>query len=98
MDTVVTTRIPAPALKDIQFFVREEHTDKSTVVRTLLLSGLENKKMEYALEKYQQGEITLGRAGEMVGVPLRKMLVLAAKRGIPFQYSLRDLEKDLKAL
>lgn len=70
MATVITTPVPAPALKDIHF----------------------------SLEKYRQGEITLGRAGEIVGLPLRTMLLLAAQRGIPFQYSTRDLEKDLKAV
>ncbi len=98
MDTVITARVPAAAFQDIQFFIQEEHTDKSSLVRALLLSGLEKKKMEYALEKYQQGEITLGKAGEMLGLPLRKMLLLAAKRGIPFQYSIHDLEKDLTAV
>lgn len=56
------------------------------------------KDIHFSLEKYRQGKITLGRAGEIVGLPLRKMLVLAAQRGIPFQYSARDLYKDLKAV
>jgi predicted HTH domain antitoxin len=32
----------------------------------------------------------------MVGVPLREMIAIAAKKGIPFQYSLDDLEEDFR--
>jgi predicted HTH domain antitoxin len=33
----------------------------------------------------------------MAGVPLREMIAIAAKKGIPFQYSLEDLKEDLQA-
>lgn len=97
MEAIVTTRVPTDAAEDIKFFTKEEHTDKSAFVRKLLLSALEEKKIEFALQKYKEGEITIGKAAEIAKVPLRKMLKIASERGIPFQYSLRELEKDFKA-
>ncbi len=97
MEAIITTRIPADAAEAIQFFTKQEHLDRSTLVRQLLLSALEEKKIEYALQKYKEGEITIGKAAELAGVPLRKMMRLASAKGIPFQYSLSDLEKDFKA-
>lgn len=97
MDAVITTRIPTAAAQAIQFFTKHEHLDRSTLVRQLLLSALEDKKIEYALQKYKESEITIGKAAELAGVPLRKMMRIASAEGIPFQYSLSDLEKDFKA-
>ena len=97
MDTIITTRISKDAAKDLLFFTKEEQTDKSTLVRKLLLSALEKRKIEFVLQKYQEGEITLGKAAELAGIPLRKMLRIAVEKKIPFQYSLGDLEKDFKA-
>ncbi len=33
----------------------------------------------------------------MVGIPLREMIAIAAKKDIPFQYSLDDLREDFQA-
>jgi len=33
----------------------------------------------------------------MVGIPLREMIAIAAKKGIPFQYSLDELMEDFQA-
>ena len=98
MDAVITTRIPFAAAKDLQLFIKEEHTDRSTLIRKMLLAALEEKKIEYALQKYKEGEITLGKAAELAKVILRKMLHLASDRGIPFQYALSDLQQDARAV
>lgn len=97
MEAIITTRIPTAAAQAIQFFTKQEHLDRSTLVRQLLLSALEEKKIGYALQKYKEGEITIGKAAELASVPLRKMMRIASAEGIPFQYSLSDLEKDFKA-
>ena len=44
------------------------------------------KKIEYSLDKYKNKEITIGKAAEIAGVPLREMIAFAAKEEINFQY------------
>lgn len=97
MGTTITARVSDDVEKDIIFFTKEEHTDKSTFVRKLLTTALEEKKIEFVLQKYKEGEITIGKAAEMAKVPLRKILQIAAKQGIPFQYSVKELLEDFKA-
>jgi predicted HTH domain antitoxin len=53
--------------------------------------------IEHALTQYQEGKITIGRAARMVGIPLREMIAIASRKGIPFQYSLDDLREDFQA-
>jgi predicted HTH domain antitoxin len=50
------------------------------------------------LEQYKNGDITIGRAAEIAKKSLREIMAIAAKRGIPFQYSLKSLREDAEAL
>ena len=65
---------------------------------TTAISVGKKRKLDFALERYKKGEITLGRAGEIAGKHLREMMLIAAKRGIPTQYSLKDLREDVEAV
>ena len=97
MAVTVTTRIDDKILKDIKFFAKEEELDRSSEVRRLLSKAIKQKKIEYALEKYKAEEITIGKAAEIAGMHLREMMALAAKKGIDFQYTIKDLEDDFRA-
>jgi predicted HTH domain antitoxin len=97
MGTTITTRVPEDLEKKIEEISHIEHLDKSTVVRRLLSNAVQEWMVDYVLMQYQQGKITIGRAARMVGVPLREMIAMASRKGIPFQYSLDDLREDFQA-
>ena len=94
---VISARVPeelAEALREIE---REEKADRATVVRKLLARAIEEWRVERALMLYRRGRVTLWRAARLAGVTLREMMELAAREGIQFQYSERDLEEDIEA-
>ncbi|HEY9206005.1 MAG TPA: UPF0175 family protein [Candidatus Methanoperedens sp.] len=97
MGTTITTRVPEDLGKKIERISNIEHLDKSTVVRRLLSSAVQEWLIDHALAQYQQGKITIGRAARIVGIPLREMIAIASRKGIPFQYSLDDLREDAEA-
>ncbi len=66
-------------------------------MRRLLSKAVQDWQIDHALEQYKDGKITIGRAAQMAGVPLREMIAIAAKKGIPFQYNLDDLKEDFQA-
>ncbi|MBS7635238.1 UPF0175 family protein [Candidatus Bathyarchaeota archaeon] len=97
MTEIISTRIPeeiAEALREIE---EEEKADRATVVRKLLANAIQQWKMQKALRLYREGKATLWRAARMAGVTLREMMELAAKEGIQFQYTKKDLEEDIAA-
>ena len=57
MGETITTRVDDQMAKDIEFFSRTEKLDKSTITRRLLATSLKQKKLNYVLEKYKNGEI-----------------------------------------
>ena len=97
MTEIISTRIPDKVARDLKEIEKEEKTDRATVIRKLLARAIEQWKMERALRLYREGKITLWRAARLGGITLREMMELAAKQGIQFKYTTKDLEEDIKA-
>jgi predicted HTH domain antitoxin len=98
MGETVTTRVDDEMARGIDFFAKKEKLDRSTITRRLLARALQEEELDYALEQYKNGDITIGRAAEIAKKSLREIMAIAAKRGIPFQYSLKSLREDAEAL
>ena len=98
MGVTITTRVSEEIEEEIRSISKREQLDRSTVVRRLLMDGIKDWKIKYALEQYSEGKVTIWRAARMAGVSLRQMLDIAAKKGIPFQYTLEDLREDVRSI
>jgi len=97
MTEIISARIPDDIAKDLKEIEKEEKTDRATLVRKLLARAIEQWKVERALRLYREGKVTLWRAAKLGGITLREMMELAAKQGIQFKYTSKDLEEDIKA-
>lgn len=97
MGSTLTTRISDELKEEIEAISEEEHLDVSAVTRRLLERAVEEHRLERALERYGEGELSLGRAAAEAGVPLRVFLRELKGRGVPFHYSGEDLEEDFEA-
>lgn len=98
MGETITTRVDDEMAQDIEFFSKIKKLDKSAVTRRLLAKSLEQEKLDYVLDRYKKGEITIGKAAELLKKDIREMMMIAARKNIPFQYSLKELRKDFKAV
>ena len=58
----------------------------------------EELRRELAIYLFQQGKLSLGKAGGMAGMTLREFQQALANRGIPLHYGIEDYEYDLKTL
>ncbi len=96
MGETITTRIDDRDAAEIRAIGKEERLDRSAVVRRLLGKALLDRKIERALQQYKEGKITIGKVAELTGLGLRDALALASAKGIPFQYTIRELREDLK--
>ncbi|MBI3034974.1 UPF0175 family protein [Candidatus Woesearchaeota archaeon] len=94
----VVARVPNEIRKDIEFFARQEQTDKSTIIRKLLTSAVKQKKLDYALKEYADMKVSLGRAAELAKLPVSDFMEEAAKHHIPVNYTKEDLRRDFKAV
>ncbi len=95
-EQMVGTRLPESIIAELEKIEQVEQADRSTVLRKLLYRALKDWKFEHYSQEYGQGRMTLGRAAEEAGGSVWEMMDYVRQRKIPAQYSLEDLEHDLK--
>ena len=95
MMETVTARLPDEMIKKLELIAKEEHIDRSEMIRRALDIGIQQFLLERALKAYRERRVSLWRAASMAGMPLRKMMEEADKAGIPISYDEEDLERDL---
>ena len=86
MENVMTVRLPKEDLKVIEEISLKEKKDKSTTVRELVELG----KLYFAIIKYRENTISIGKAAEIAGLTISEMMDLLAKLGIESNLDLSD--------
>ena len=94
----ISLRLPSDTLKKLDELAERERKDRSTMIRELLDAGIQEKDLDYVVEKYRKGQVTSWKAAQIAGVSLWRFLEVLRERNVLIQYSAQDLEEDLKAL
>lgn len=97
-ERLISFRLPIEIEKEIEKLAYLEDSDKSKLIRELLIIGIKERKLEEALKLYKEGRISLWRAARMADMSLWKMMEIVKERKIIAQYSEKELKEDLKAL
>ena len=92
----VTARLPRKTLKEIERMAEKDKVDRSELIRRLLDTALQERRIDEALQSYRDGKVTLWKAAESAGLSLRAMMELTKEKKIPIPYTLEDLERDLE--
>jgi predicted HTH domain antitoxin len=67
-------------------------------MRNLLRVGIKESLKENSAKLYREGKITLSRAAELAGLTFFEMEQYLVERGYRSEYSIEDLEEDMKTL
>lgn len=94
----VTARVSEDLYEKIERIQEEEQTDRSTAIKRLLERGVSDWQVETAVRRYQDGEISVGRAAKLADVSIWRFLDILGERGIEMNYDESDLEADLAAV
>ena len=95
--SLISTRIPDELDKELEWYAKKEKVGKTIALRMVLDKGLKEIRLEYALDLYQKGRITLMKAAEIASMSLWEILEIVREKRIPMHYALKDVEKDIKA-
>jgi predicted HTH domain antitoxin len=68
--------------------------DLSKAVRELVVRG----RLMLAVERYKKGEVSLGRAAELAGIPVGEMINILADYGVKANLDREDYRKALENL
>lgn len=73
---------------------KEERSDLSKAVRDLVSRG----RVLLAVERYRNGEASLGKAAELAGVPVGQMMTILTRFGVESRVEKEDYVQGLKNL
>ena len=94
----ISLRIAPYVVKEIDALAKEEHVERSNLLRELLKIGLRETKIEHAVEQYKQSKVTIGRMVEMTGLSRHEVFRELQKRGVSVHYSKNRLIKEISDL
>jgi predicted HTH domain antitoxin len=86
MTKTMSIRIDRENFEFLRELTREERSDLSKTVRELVTRG----RILLAVEKYRDGEVSLGKAAELAGLPLGQMMKTLAEFGIESRIEKED--------
>lgn len=66
----ISARIPQVLEEELEWYMDQEHLEKSAAVRKLLFKSLEEWKIEHALKLLADGKTTLSKAAEIAGIDI----------------------------
>ncbi len=95
-EVTVAARVPKELNRLITQISTEEKVDRSTIVRKLLDMGAREWRVQTALDKYEQGTVTLSKAASIAGLTIYEMIDLLEEKRIPYRYDISDLEEHVK--
>ena len=96
--TAIGIRLPKEVLSRIEQLSKEEHEDRSTIIRKLVILGYLDLVKEKAAEKYLRGKTTLSGAARQAGLTLWEMEHYLVEQGYKSSYSVEDFEKELRSI
>ena len=94
----IGVRIEGSFLKTIDKLSREESTDRSTLLRKFISTGFQEYMKKRAKEQYLAKKCTLSGAAKIAGLTIGEMQTFLIEQGYKSQYSIEDLEEDVKKL
>jgi predicted HTH domain antitoxin len=73
---------------------KEDRSDLSKAVRDLVTRG----RISLAVEKYKEGEVSLGKAAEVAGLGIGQMMMVLRKFGVKSRIDQEDYRQGLENL
>ncbi len=95
MTELISTRAPKEVIEEVDRFAKEKGLGRTVLVKILLTKGLEKFKIEYAIEKYRKGEVSLWKGADLAGVSLWVFMDEVKNKKIS-HYTLEDAKEDIK--
>jgi len=94
MSKTMSIRMDRENFEFLNELTKEQRSDLSKSVRDMVTRG----RILLAMERYKNGEASLGRAAELAGVPVGKMMTILTEYGVESRVEQEDYLQGLRGL
>jgi predicted HTH domain antitoxin len=85
-------------LRRLQEISKETSTNKEELIKSSILKYIQDYNSIKAIWKYIEGQVSLGKASEIAGLPKRMLMYKLQEIGIPLNLSKNDIVKGMNTL
>jgi predicted HTH domain antitoxin len=94
MSKTMSIRMDRENFEFLNELTKEQRSDLSKAVRDMVTRG----RILLAVERYKKGEASPGRAAELAGVPVGKMMTILTEYGVESRVEQEDYLQGLQSL
>jgi predicted HTH domain antitoxin len=94
MSKTMSIRMDRENFEFLNELTKEQRSDLSKAVRDMVTRG----RILLAVERYKNGEASIGRAAELAGVPVGKMMTILTEYGVESRVEQEDYLQGLQGL
>ena len=95
MTKQMNLRLDEDLIKEFEELAEQENLDRSALVRKILIEGLHQERLNFALQKYLRKEISIERAAEIARVSIHDIILKMSQLGNPSNLTIEDFKKIL---
>ena len=88
-------RLDEDLIKEFEELAEEENLDRSSLVRKILIEGLQQERLNIAIQKYTLKEISIERGAEIAKLSMHEFIQKLTQLGIPTNLTVEDFKKIL---
>ncbi len=95
MTKQMNLRLDEDLIKEFEELAEHENLDRSALIKKILIEGLHQERLNFALQKYLRKEISIERAAEIARVSMHDIILKMSQLGIPSNLTIENFEKIL---
>ncbi|MBD3340530.1 MAG: ribbon-helix-helix protein, CopG family [Candidatus Lokiarchaeota archaeon] len=95
MTKQMNLRLDENLIEEFEELAKEENLDRSSLVRKILIEGLQQERLNFAIQQYILKEISMERAAEIARISLHELILKLSQLGVSSNFSLEDYKKVL---
>jgi len=88
-------RLEEVVIKEFEELANEENLHRSVLMKKILIEGLQQERLNFAIQKYLLKEISVERASEIAKISIHEFVLKLTQLGIPSNLTLEDYKKIL---
>ncbi|GAF94621.1 unnamed protein product [marine sediment metagenome] len=95
MTKQMNLRLDENFLKEYEELAKLQNLERSSLIKKILIEGLQKERLEFSIQKYLLKEISMERAAEIAKVSIHELILKLSQLGIPSNITLEDFKKIL---
>ncbi|HEY0087496.1 MAG TPA: UPF0175 family protein [Candidatus Lokiarchaeia archaeon] len=95
MTKQMNLRMEEELVKEFEELTDQENLDRSALMKKVLIEGLQQERLNFAIQKYLLKEISVERASEIAKISIHEFVLKLTQLGIPSNLTLEDYKKIL---